>query len=257
MFGRTRVCFRPKPAGNRAFLEPLQSLPESNLGKLAAPAKPPTATAVGYIRLRRPLNLSAPAIALPEGVEIATLMADDATRVHALLQAAYSTGFGTVPGARSTGGVAWSPTASTTATSPSSPRRGEDVIGFCPCWTSSFIKDLVVDVRWRNRGVGSALLSTAITALRARGAEEVALKVDIYNAARRSACTASSGLRRTEPPARSPQNEHPRFRGDEIVAARRAAIPSGWSRAARSAAPRPAGCPARCPGAGAGCGVSG
>lgn len=173
--------FSPETSRKPGLLEPLQSLPESNLGKLAAPAKPPTATAVGYIRLRRPLNLSAPAISLPDGVKIATLMADDATRVHALLQAAYSTGFGTVPERALDwwGGMVTDSEYDRNLAFVA--KAGEEVIGFCLCWTSSFIKDLVVDVRWRNRGVGSALLSTAITALRARGAEEVALKVDIYN----------------------------------------------------------------------------
>ncbi|RYD90533.1 MAG: GNAT family N-acetyltransferase, partial [Sphingobacteriales bacterium] len=55
-------------------------------------------------------------------------------------------------------------------------------IGFCVVWTSSFIKDIVVDGSYRRRGVGSALLSLAIEAMRRRGAQEIALKVDMYNA---------------------------------------------------------------------------
>lgn len=173
--------FSPETSRNPGLLEPLQSWTESNLGKLPAPDKPPTAAAPGHIRLRRPLSLSSPAIALPEAVRIATLTADDATRVHALLRAAYSTGFGTVPERALDwwGGIVTDSEYDRNLAFVA--RAGDDVIGFCLCWTSSFIKDLVVDVRWRNRGVGSALLSTAITALRARGAEEVALKVDIYN----------------------------------------------------------------------------
>jgi ribosomal protein S18 acetylase RimI-like enzyme len=62
-------------------------------------------------------------------------------------------------------------------------RGGDEIVGFCLCWTSSFVKDLVVEPRWRNRGIGSALLSTAIDALRKRSADEVALKVNIYNGA--------------------------------------------------------------------------
>ena len=173
--------FSPETSRNPGLLEPLQSWTESNLGKLPAPEKPPTAAAPGYIRLRRPLSLSAPAIALPDGVTIATLAASDADAVHALLQAAYSTGFGTVPERALDwwGGVVTDSEYDRNLAFVA--KSGDEVIGFCLCWTSSFIKDLVVDVRWRNRGIGSALLSTAITALRARGAEEVALKVDIYN----------------------------------------------------------------------------
>lgn len=173
--------FSPETGPKPGLLEPLQSWTESNLGKLPAPEKPPTAAAVGYIRLRRPLSLAAPAIALPDGVTIATLIAADADAVHALLQAAYSTGFGSVPERTLDwwGGIVTDSEYDRNLAFVA--KVGDEVIGFCLCWTSSFIKDLVVDARWRNRGVGSALLSTAITALRARGAEEVALKVDIYN----------------------------------------------------------------------------
>jgi ribosomal protein S18 acetylase RimI-like enzyme len=169
------------PQRRPMFVERVREL--SAAQQIAPPVKPPTASAEGYIRLRRPLSLGVPAIALPEGVTIDTLSADDAAAVHALLRAAYATGLGAVPDRslewwngvvrdgeydRSLAFVA---------------RSAGDVVGFCLCWTSSFIKDLVVAPLWRNRGIGSALLSTAITALQARGAEDVALKVKIYNGA--------------------------------------------------------------------------
>jgi GNAT superfamily N-acetyltransferase len=173
--------FSPETRRNPGFLEPLQNSPESNLGKLAAPVKPPTANAEGYIRLVRPLSLSAPAVVLPEGVVIAPLAADDAARVHALLQWAYADGFGSVPDRA----LDWWNSVTRDSEFDRNlafvAKSGVEVVGFCLCWTSSFVKDLVVSPLWRNRGIGSGLLSSAITALRARGAEELALKVNIYN----------------------------------------------------------------------------
>ncbi|MGV3491842.1 MAG: GNAT family N-acetyltransferase [Devosia sp.] len=156
-------------------------MPESNLGKLAPPPQQPTAHTESHIRLSRPLDLSAPPITLPDGIEIVPLTADNATDVHALLHSAYSGGFGTVPDRP----LDWW---NSTHTDPEFDRalawvaldRGA-VVGFCLVWNSSFLKDLVVAPLWRNRGIGSGLLSTAITAMRSRGAEELTLKVNIYN----------------------------------------------------------------------------
>ena len=135
----------------------------------------------GYLLLRRPLDVAPPAADLPPGVAFAPLAAEGAGRVHALLRLAYSNGTGTVADNL----LDWWESLLTDSEFDRNlafvVKHGEEVIGFCLCWTSSFVKDLVVDPRWRNRGIGSALLSTAITALRARGAAELALKVNIYN----------------------------------------------------------------------------
>lgn len=137
----------------------------------------------GYMLLRRPLADPLPPVNMPLDLAFAPLAAADASRIHTLLQLAYSNGSGQVTESvldwweglvtdsefdRNLGFVI---------------KHGEDVVGFCLCWTSSFVKDLVVDPRWRNRGVGSALLTTALDTLRRRGADEVALKVNIYNGA--------------------------------------------------------------------------
>jgi ribosomal protein S18 acetylase RimI-like enzyme len=55
------------------------------------------------------------------------------------------------------------------------------VIGFCVCWTSAFVKDLVVDEAFRRRGIGAALLTRALAVFAARGATTVDLKTDTDN----------------------------------------------------------------------------
>lgn len=141
----------------------------------------PFARTEGFILLHRPMSLPEPPVKLPQGVTLAPIEAADAGAVHKLLQHAYSSGFGTVPDNL----LDWWEKLVTDSEFDRNltfvARSGGEVIGFCLCWTSSFVKDLVVDAGWRNRGIGSALLSTAIAALRSRGAEELALKVDIYN----------------------------------------------------------------------------
>ena len=137
----------------------------------------------GYLLLRRPLADPPPPVNMPPDVELDALVAADATRVHALLQLAYANGTGHV----TDNPLDWWEALLTDSEFDRNlafvARSGGEIVGFCLCWTSSFVKDLVVEPRWRNRGIGSALLSTAIDALRRRGAEEVALKVNIYNGA--------------------------------------------------------------------------
>jgi len=58
---------------------------------------------------------------------------------------------------------------------------GNEVIGFCQCWTEPFIKDIVVAPRHRRRGLGTALLSRALAAFAARGSAHIELKTDADN----------------------------------------------------------------------------
>jgi ribosomal protein S18 acetylase RimI-like enzyme len=139
-------------------------------------------TTDGFLLMRRSLAEPAPPAKLPEGCELVPLVAADAGRIHSLMQFSYAPGYGSIrPDAldwweglisdkefdRNLAFVA---------------KSGDRVIGFCVVWTSSFIKDIVVDGSYRRRGIGSALLSLAIEAMRKRGANELALKVDMYNA---------------------------------------------------------------------------
>lgn len=57
----------------------------------------------------------------------------------------------------------------------------DELIGLAQCWSSAFLKDLVVQPRWRRRGVGQALLLHVFEAFRSRGASSVSLKVEIDN----------------------------------------------------------------------------
>ena len=49
------------------------------------------------------------------------------------------------------------------------------------CWTSAFVKDIVVHESWRRRGLGESLLRHAIRTFSARGADHLGLKVQAGN----------------------------------------------------------------------------
>lgn len=53
----------------------------------------------------------------------------------------------------------------------------ERIIGYAQCWTSAFIKDLVIHPEQRKRGLGTLLLQQAFYVFKERNFETVALKV--------------------------------------------------------------------------------
>lgn len=55
------------------------------------------------------------------------------------------------------------------------------LVGAVLCWTSAFVKDVVVHESWRRRGLAEALLLSAFNALATRGATAVELKVEAAN----------------------------------------------------------------------------
>ncbi len=55
------------------------------------------------------------------------------------------------------------------------------IAGLAQCWKDPFIKDLVVDSRFRRQGLGEALLWHAFAVFRARGAAFIDLKVQHDN----------------------------------------------------------------------------
>lgn len=61
----------------------------------------------------------------------------------------------------------------------------ERPIGLIQCWTSGFIKDLVVSPSRRNSGIGSYLLKSAFALFRQSGERYVDLKVERSNSAGR------------------------------------------------------------------------
>ena len=56
------------------------------------------------------------------------------------------------------------------------------LVGAALCWTSAFVKDLVVHESWRRRGVGEALLRRVFVEFSTRGDATVDLKVHATNA---------------------------------------------------------------------------
>lgn len=136
----------------------------------------------GYLLMRRPLNEPASAATLPEGVALMPLAAADAVAIHRLLEASYAPGYGSVRPDPLDWWEAMVTDSEFDRNLAFVAKAGAQVVGFCLVWSSSFVKDIVVDAPMRRHGIGSALLASAIEAMRARGHQELALKVDIYNA---------------------------------------------------------------------------
>ena len=56
-----------------------------------------------------------------------------------------------------------------------------DIVGVALCWSSSFVKDLCVAERWRNQGLGQALLQAAMVRFADRNERLLTLKVNADN----------------------------------------------------------------------------
>ena len=126
--------------------------------------------------MRRDLAKDAPDAFMPQGIELCTYSAELATDVHALMQLGYREGGGRVPALD-----AWQqqfetdpeydPTLCFIA------RDGEAVVGVAQCWTSAYIKNLVVHPRMQGRGLGRALLLNVFKVFQQRREGFVDLKV--------------------------------------------------------------------------------
>ncbi len=173
---------KPRRPARSPFSRRIERSPAPTGTALPPPAQHATGRSEGYLLMRRPIAAPVPAAPLPAGLSVGPLLAAHAAAVHRLLQQAYANGHGSVP--QSTLGW-WNALVADSEYDRDlavvAHRQGA-VVGFCLCWTSGFVKDLAVDAAWRHRGLGAALLAGAIAALARRGVDEVALKVDIYNA---------------------------------------------------------------------------
>jgi ribosomal protein S18 acetylase RimI-like enzyme len=136
----------------------------------------------GSLRMR--IDLPAPAAepAWPEGVTVRTLRAADAAGLHALLEHGYRHGGGSVAPLATwypalTGDSEFDPELVVLVEAP------DGVVAASICWTSAFVKDLVVHEAWRRRGLGEALLRRAFRTFEERGADGVDLKVEADNTA--------------------------------------------------------------------------
>jgi ribosomal protein S18 acetylase RimI-like enzyme len=104
----------------------------------------------------------------PTGYRVRTFTAGDAPAVHRLLEVGYAQGGGHVGAFEE-----WWPSLAV--------NERQDIVGVAQCWTSSFIKDLVVHPLARRRGIAEALLRTVFREFRRRGEKHVDLKVQMDN----------------------------------------------------------------------------
>jgi ribosomal protein S18 acetylase RimI-like enzyme len=132
-------------------------------------------------RLRRDLADAIADPAWPAGFSTRTFTAEDAPAVHRLMTLGYARGGGSVgafdqwwPAVRDDGEF------DAELCFLALDASGE-IAGVAQCWTSAFIKDLVVHPDARRRGIAEALLHTAFQAFRRRGARHVDLKVQTDN----------------------------------------------------------------------------
>ncbi len=126
--------------------------------------------------MRRDLSQDVPTIEWPNGIELTTYSAERATAVHELMQIGYRERGGRVPALdvwqqRFETDPEYDPALCFIASD------AEGVIGLAQCWTSSYIKNLVVHPRGQGRGLGRALLLHAFKAFRDRREGFVDLKV--------------------------------------------------------------------------------
>lgn len=133
------------------------------------------------IAMLRPLVGSGPVPAWPAGSQVGPLRVADARPIHALLLRAYANGYGTVQ----PDWLDWWEWLTSDAEFDQKlcfvARAGDAVAGFCLVWTSAFVKDLAVEPAHQGRGIGTALLATAIAEMQQRGHARLRLKVDARN----------------------------------------------------------------------------
>jgi ribosomal protein S18 acetylase RimI-like enzyme len=131
--------------------------------------------------MRRALENDPPTPAWPEGIGVRSFRPDDGPAVHALLEHAYRGGGGSVDPFET-----WLPEmTSDTEFDPQlwflAEAEGGSLAGAALCWTSAFLKDLVVHESWRGRRLGAALVHHVLGEFRRRGARAVELKVESDN----------------------------------------------------------------------------
>jgi ribosomal protein S18 acetylase RimI-like enzyme/uncharacterized damage-inducible protein DinB len=134
--------------------------------------------------MRRPLDVPSADPVWPPGVRVRPWRDDDAPRVHALLVEGYRHGGGEVaPFAEwrnaFVGDAEFDADACLVAESGDAPDG--PLAGVALCWSSGFVKDLVVAEAWRRRGLGEALVLAVLARYRARGAAAIELKVQADN----------------------------------------------------------------------------
>ncbi len=132
-------------------------------------------------RLRRDLTEAVAPPTCPNGYRVRTFAADDAPTVHRLLEVGYAHGGGHVGEFEEW----WSSLRDDDEFDPDlcflAVNERQDIVGVAQCWTSAFVKDLVVHPRVRRRGIAAALLGRVFWEFRRRGVKHVDLKVQVDN----------------------------------------------------------------------------
>lgn len=126
--------------------------------------------------MRRNLAAAVPAITWPQGIVLCEYRPDRAEAVHRLMEQGYLHGGGRVPALdtwqrRFETDPEYDPSLCFIALD------DEGIVGVCQCWTSAYIKNLVVHPRAQCRGVGRALLLHAFNIFQCRREGFVDLKV--------------------------------------------------------------------------------
>ncbi|WP_256576752.1 MULTISPECIES: N-acetyltransferase [unclassified Pseudomonas] len=126
--------------------------------------------------MRRDLSQDVPPIEWPNGIGLATYRTELAPAVHRLMELGYREGGGRVPTlehwqAQFEIDPEYDPTLCLIASD------AEGIVGVAQCWTSSYLKNLVVHPRLQGRGLGRALLLEVFRVFRARHEGFVDLKV--------------------------------------------------------------------------------
>src|SRR5215831_17186701 len=132
-------------------------------------------------RLRRDLTEAVAPPTCPTGYRVRTSAADDAPTVQRLLEVGYAQGGGHI----GTFEEWWPSLRDDSEFAPDlcflAINERQEIVGIAQCWTSAFIKDLVVHPLARRRGIAEALLRTAFLEFRHRGEKHVDLKVRLDN----------------------------------------------------------------------------
>ncbi len=126
--------------------------------------------------MRRNLAEVVPAITWPEGIVLSEYRPDLAEAIHRLMELGYQEGGGRVPALdvwqqRFETDPEYDPSLCFLALD------AEGIVGVCQCWTSAYIKNLVVHPRAQGQGLGRALLLHAFNIFQQRREGFVDLKV--------------------------------------------------------------------------------
>ena len=126
--------------------------------------------------MRRNLAQAVPAITWPQGIVLTQYRPESAAAVHCLMEQGFQDGGGRVPALevwqqRFETDPEYDPTLCFIALD------ADGVVGVCQCWTSAYVKNLVVHPRAQRLGLGRALLLQAFNVFQQRLEGFVDLKV--------------------------------------------------------------------------------